>query len=122
MERSEMRGGLARGWRSPDFAALHSGYACANSGHALGPPREITASGKEAGDRNILVDLLPVQTQSAQLDALARGRGRIEQTRKPRKRHTDCAAVGQIDPHRVLVKADGGRRNGHAMPSRSGPG
>ena len=45
-----------------------------------------------------------------------------QQARKPRQRHAERAAIGQIDPHRMFVKADGRCRNGHAMLSKCGRG
>jgi hypothetical protein len=77
-------------------------------------PRHVASTCKEAGDRNILVEVFPVQANAGEFDLLALLLCRVEQARKPCERHTDCAAVGQINPHRVFVKTDRRRRNGQA--------
>ncbi len=43
---------------------------------------------------------------SVHVNGPVRGRS-IQEARKPRERHAERAAVGQIGPHRMLVKADG---------------
>jgi hypothetical protein len=111
----------------PDFAPLNPGYACspilrAKSNRLFRLPRHIAATGQQACDRNILVNLFPVKADTADLDAFALRRGRTQQARKPRERHAEIAAVGEVDPHGVLVKADGRCRNGHAMPFEYVPG
>ena len=76
--------------------------------------RHVRAAGHEAGDRNILVDVVPVKPGAAEFDAFALRRCRTQQPREPCQRHTERAAVREIDPHRVLVKTDCGRRKAHA--------
>jgi hypothetical protein len=84
-------------------------------GYVLRSPRQVASAGEEAGDGNVFVELVPMKTESGKFDAFAHGRGRIEEARKPRERHADGAAVRQVDPHRMFVKADDLRGNGHAM-------
>jgi hypothetical protein len=59
----------------------------------------------------------PVQANAAQLDLFALRRRRAQQPREPCERYAKRPPVGQLDPHRVFVKADAGCRNGHAMLS-----
>jgi hypothetical protein len=56
-----------------------------------------------------------MQAKTRKFDLLAFLLSCIEQARKPRKRHTGGASVGQVDPHGMFVKANGRWRNGHAM-------
>src|SRR5205814_9641604 len=53
------------------------------------------------------------EPDTAQLDLIVLCRSGSQQARKPGRGHADGAAVSQIDPHRVLVKADGCRGGGH---------
>ena len=87
-----------------------------NSGGALDPPRHITASGQQAFDRDVLVEVFPVQAGAAQFDLVALGGRGMEEAGKPRERNAERAAITDRDPHRVLVERDLSRRNGHAMP------
>ena len=101
--------------------AIPYAYARASS-RTLGLPRHVASTGKQTGNGDIFVDVLPVEAGAAELDAFALGRSRVQQTRKPRQWHAQGAAIAQFDPHRVLVKSNCRRRNAHAKPSRSGPG
>jgi hypothetical protein len=92
------------------------------SSRALGLPRHVASTGKQAGNGDIFVDVLPVEAGAAELDAFALGRGRVQQARKPGQWHAQRAAIAQLDPHRVFVKSNCRRRNSHAMPSRLVPG
>ena len=53
------------------------------SSRALGLPRHVASTGKQAGNGDIFVDVLPVEAGAAELDAFALGRGRVQQARKP---------------------------------------
>jgi hypothetical protein len=81
--------------------------------------RRIAASGQQPGNRNILVDIFPMQADAADFDARTFFRLCAQQARKPRQRHAERAPVGQVDPHGVIVKANLGCRNAHATPSGS---
>src|SRR5207244_5709682 len=78
----------------------------------------ISLASEQSCDRDILVNIFPMQTQAAQFNAVALRRRRMEKARKPCQRHPECAPIGQFDPHSVLVKADRRCRNAHAMLSR----
>jgi hypothetical protein len=69
---------------------------------------------QQARDRNIFVDLNPMQTEVADLGIFALASFRVEQARKPREWHADRPPVGQFDPHRVLVEPNACGRNGHS--------
>ena len=84
------------------------------SSRALGLPRHVASTGKQAGNGDIFVDVLPVEAGAAELDAFALGRGRVQQARKPSQWHAQRAAIAQLDPHRVFVKSNCRRRNAHA--------
>jgi hypothetical protein len=58
-----------------------------------------------------------MQADAAQFNLLAFGRCGPQQAGKLCERHAERSPVEQFDPHRVLVKANAGCRNGHAMPS-----
>jgi hypothetical protein len=75
----------------------------------------IAAPGEQTRDRNILINGFPVQANAAQLNLRALGGRRTKQPRKPCERDAERAAVGQFDPHRIVVKADASRRNGHPV-------
>jgi hypothetical protein len=63
-----------------------------------------------------------MQADTAQLDLLALGRRRVQQPWKPCQGYAERPSVGQLDPHRVFVKSNAGRRNDHAMPSKESVG
>ena len=88
------------------------------SGSLDRPARHVAPAGEQAGDRDILVELFPMETEAVQLEFSALRRRGAKQAGKPRQRHADGAAVAQVDPHRMFVKADCGRRNSHAKGSR----
>src|SRR5258708_38362198 len=68
--------------------------------------RHVASAGEEAGDGNVFVEVFPVQAKAGEFDLLALLLCCVEEARIPCERHTDGAAVGQIDPHRVFVKTD----------------
>jgi hypothetical protein len=58
-------------------------------------------------DADVLVERIPVQPGAAAAHLVGEallGRG-AEQSREVRERHAEDPAVGEIDPHRVLVEA-----------------
>jgi hypothetical protein len=95
-----------------------SGLLC--SGRAIRSPSDIAAPGEQTRDGDVLVDLLPMETDAAQFDTFALGGCRTQQPWKPCQRHTERAAIRQLDPHRVFIKAHGRRRNTHSKPSKFG--
>src|SRR4051794_39141504 len=75
---------------------------------------QVATTCEEPGNGNILVQLVPMEAEAAQFDAIAlRGCG-IHQTWGPCQRHGERSTIAEVDPHRVLVKADCHRRNSHA--------
>lgn len=81
--------------------------------------RNIAPSRDQSGDRDVLVQRAPMQSRSADLDALALcGRG-FQEARKPGERHAKRATVAEVDPHRVIVERDLNGGNGHSRPSGS---
>jgi len=81
---------------------------------ALGFASSNRRAREQAGDRDILVDLFPVQPDTAH-STFSRCAGVALRRRGNHANARRSAAVGQVDPHRVLVKTDGGRRNGHGL-------
>src|SRR5436305_521613 len=71
-------------------------------------PRHIAAAGEEAGDRDVLVELLPMDAVGAEEEGFAVLGGAVEQAGEPDQRDPKGAAVLQIDPHLGVVEADGG--------------
>ena len=59
--------------------------------------RHVTASSEQAGDRDVLVDLFPVETRAAELDLRALRRRGMKQPRKPGERNAERAAIIEID-------------------------
>jgi hypothetical protein len=103
-----MRERSLRRWLVPDVASLNPSYAFwVRLGHAFRLSRHIATARQQTGNRNILVEFFPMQAGTAQFDALSLRWCRAKETGKPRQRHAQRAAVRQIDPHRVFVKADG---------------
>ena len=50
-----------------------------------------------------------METDAAQFDPVPLGGRRMHQTREPSERNAERAAIAKVDPHRMLVKTDGGR-------------
>ena len=84
----------------------------AASGGPRRRPGHVAATGKEADDRDILVERGPVDTGAAEAEVGAFGGRGMEEAREPGERHADGAAVVEVDPEAMLVEADGGRRLG----------
>ncbi|MET4068608.1 hypothetical protein ABID58_003406 [Bradyrhizobium sp. S3.2.6] len=84
--------------------------------------RDVAASCEEAGNGDILVQRLPVQSNPAEFDLLAFGRRCMQQARKPRERNTQCPTIGQFDPHGGVIEAYVGGRSGHAVPLQADRG
>ncbi len=86
----------------------------ARSGRAAGGCCAVAAPGQQAVDGDILVELGPVDAHGAQRPPRALLRRRVRQTRKPRQRHANGAAIGEVDPELRFVNADVNRLSGHA--------
>jgi len=110
-ERSDIRVPLIRNVL-PRCRAAHPGYASCPS-RVFRRSRNGASTGKQTSDRNILVDVFPMQADTAQFDLFPLGRRRMQQPGKPSERYAKRPPVGQFNPHRVLVKADAGCRNAH---------
>lgn len=81
----------------------------------------VPSSGKQAGNGNVLVQFRPVDAPAAELVGVARFRRCVEQAGEPRQRHTDGAAVAEVDPHAVGIETEGFRRNAHATHLQAFP-
>jgi hypothetical protein len=84
------------------------------------PHRHIAAPRQKAPDRDVLVQIFPGQALpgGANPKPLALCRCRVKQTRKPRQRNPDRAAIVQRDPQGRVVEPGGMSRNVRAMPPR----
>src|SRR5215207_4277375 len=87
-------------------------------GSRFRPPRHIAPPGEETLDRDIFVEVFPVQAEMADLDLLAIGRARFEEAGEPGERDPESAPIHELDPHRRVVKPDCRCRNGHATLAR----
>src|SRR5262249_17280327 len=118
MERCDIRGiTLPSVWAGPGLGYAQSATFAEKSNCLFRLPRHVAATGQQPGDRNIFVNLFPMKANPADFNTLALLGCRAQQARKPRERHTEIAAIRQVDPHGMIVKADGRCRNGHATLS-----
>lgn len=76
--------------------------------------RQIPLPCQQARNRNILVKRVPVHPPPAEFIALTLGFGGVEQAWKPCERNTEGAAIIKLNPHAIIVKAQGFRRNSHS--------
>jgi len=61
---------------------------------------------KQSCNRNVFVQRVPVDTPGTQFIAVKLFRCSMQQSRKPRQRHTDGTGVVKFNPHRDLIEAD----------------
>jgi len=85
--------------------------------------RPVPVARQQPGNRNVLIQFLPVQSVTARTDLLARSLSRSggQQSGEPCQRHANGTAVRETDPHCLVVEPDPVSRNGHTMPFRSVP-
>jgi hypothetical protein len=85
--------------------------------------RCVAASCQQTLDRDVLVWVLAMQAPARHADPALSALGRccMQQSGKPRHRHSDRASVMQFDPDRHVVKPNPPRRSVHATPWRFRP-
>jgi hypothetical protein len=86
----------------------------AASGGLVRPSRHISSARQQLGNRDVLVDFVPVQANARELDPRALCRACKQKARKACERDAERAAIAQLNPHRVLVKVHRHGREVHA--------
>ena len=81
----------------------------------------ILSTCQQSSDRNVLVDVLPMQTAATKLNRLALFGRCVQESRKPRVGHAERPAVRQFDPHQIVVEPNRCGRSIHSRLSRSAP-
>ncbi len=69
---------------------------------------------KQSGNRNILVEGVPVQASWAETNLFPLLGRPMAQTREPGQRYTENAAIRQRDPHAVGIEVDSGWASGRS--------
>jgi hypothetical protein len=86
------------------------------SGGLVRPSRRISSARQQLGNRDVLVDFVPMEANAHELYPRALCRARKQKARKRCERDAERAAIAQLDPHRVLVKVHRHGREVHGGP------
>lgn len=79
----------------------------------------VASAGEEPRNRDILVELIPMQAFGADLEAQPLFARRLGQAREPREGNAKRSAVAQFQPRAVLVEAQRLNRDAHSRPFRT---
>jgi len=68
--------------------------------------RHVAPTSQQTFNGNIFIESLPVQSIATNVTSGALFWRSAQQARKPCQRYTQCATVGQFDPHGAIIKAN----------------